>query len=342
MGTAIGDIIKAFGHPIDLAELKNRSVAVDAHNILYQFLTSIRGPEGRPLMDAEGHVTSHLAGLLYRTSNLIEAGIRPIFVFDGQPHPLKKETLAKRREIRTQAKVDMEVAIEAGDLEKARMMGARAISLDQDMIAEAKLAMEYLGLPVVVAPQEGEAQAAWMVEHHLAYATVTQDYDALLFGSTRVVRNLAVTGKRKLPYRNAFVTIEPKRYELEEILSSLAITREQLIWVGMLIGTDFNEKIPKVGPKTALNAVKGKDSFPEVVKGLKTEVDYPWEKVERLFTHPHIQPLESIPSAEMNSEKVLSFYCDRHGFDSTRVTNALNKIARKPEDEKQSTLGKWG
>ncbi|MFH0970306.1 MAG: flap endonuclease-1 [Candidatus Diapherotrites archaeon] len=340
MGTPIGDLVES--EKIDLASLTNKTIAVDAHNILYQFLTSIRGPEGRPLMDAEGKITSHLAGLLYRTSSLIELGIKPIFVFDGLPHPLKKATLEKRHAIRTDAKEKMEKAIASGDFEKARMMGARAVSLNKEMIEEAKKAMEYLGLPFIEGAQEGEAQAAYLVQKKMAYAAGTQDYDALLFNTPIVIRNMAITGKRKLPYRNAYVNVEPEKVVLDSVLSELHITHKQLIWIAMLIGTDFNEKIPLVGPKKALKAVQGKKSFKEVVDGINQTVDYDWVEVEKLFTHPSVKEIKEIPFAQSNREKAIAFYCDTHGFDHVRVTNALNKIEKKPEDEKQSTLSKWG
>ena len=340
MGTAIGDLIST--ETIGLPALANRVIAIDAHNILYQFLSSIRGPDGRPLMNENGQVTSHVAGLLYRTSNLVEAGIKPVFVFDGPPSALKRATLDKRHAIRTQAKKAMEDAIEAGDLEKARMMGARSVSLDREMVAEAKEALEYLGFPVIQAAQEGEAQAAQLVEKDLAYAVCTQDYDALLFGARIVIRNMAITGKRKLPYRNAYVNVEPERAVLEDVLGALHLSRTQLIWIGMLIGTDFNEKIPLVGPKKAVKAVAGKNSFKEVLESLKVSVEYDPSEVEEMFLHPSVNQIDSIPSPSLNREKAISFYCDKHGFDHVRVTNALNKIEKKPEDEKQSTLGKWG
>ncbi len=340
MGTPLGDLIST--EKIDLAHLTGKTIAVDAHNILYQFLSSIRGPDGRPLMNTEGQVTSHLAGLLYRTSNLIEAGIKPVFVFDGPPHELKRATLDKRRKIRTAAKEEMERAIEAGDLDKARLMGARAVSLNKEMIVEAQEAMECLGLPVIKGAQEGEAQAAYLVQHKMAYAAATQDYDALLFNTPVVVRNMAVTGKRKLPYRNAYVNVEPEKVEIAKVLHELKINQHQLIWIGMLIGTDFNDKIPLVGPKKAVKAVQGKKSFEEVLKDLKKEVEYDIQEVENLFLHPAVHEIHKLPEAKLDHEKAIDFYCTKHGFDHVRVSNALNKIEKKPEDEKQSTLGKWG
>ncbi len=340
MGTAIGDLIER--ENIDLEDLAGKTIAVDAHNILYQFLTTIRGPDGKPLMDAQNMVTSHLAGLLYRSSNWVEAGMKPIFVFDGKPHPLKQATLQKRREIRTHAKEEMDKALEVGDIEKARLMGSRAVSLDKEMIEEAQTAMAVLGFPIIQGKQEGEAQATYLVQQRLAYAAGTQDYDTLLFGCPQIIRNIGVTGKRKLPYRNAYVDVHMELIELHKELARLQISREQLIWMGMLIGTDFNEKIPNIGPKKALKAVQGKKKFSEVVEGLKMKVEYDWKEVEELFVHPAVHEIETIPSAKLDREKVIAFYVDKHGFDLTRVTNALNKFEKKPADEKQKTLGSWG
>lgn len=340
MGTPIGDLINT--EKVDLSQLSGKTIAIDAHNIIYQFLTSIRGPEGKPLMNAEGDVTSHLAGLLYRTSNLVEAGIKPIFVFDGLPSALKRATLEKRKEIRTAAKVEMEKAIDAGDLEKARSMGARAISLNKEMVGEAHLALQCMGFPIVQAKQEGEAQAGQLVIEKKAYAVATQDYDALLFGTPIVIRNMGITGKRKLPYRNVYVNVEPERFETLNVLHELKLTQKQMVWIGMLVGTDFNEKIPLVGPKKALKAVEGKKSFEEVLEGLKKTIEYDWKEIEDLFLHPVVFNNVEIPQTKMDREKVIAFYCDKHGFDHVRVNNALNKIEKKPEDEKQSTLEKWG
>ena len=61
---------------VDLWDLAGKSVAIDAYNALYQFLAIIRQPDGTPLKDNAGKITSHLSGLLYRNSNLVEMGIK--------------------------------------------------------------------------------------------------------------------------------------------------------------------------------------------------------------------------------------------------------------------------
>ncbi len=170
----------------------------------------------------------------------------------------------------------------------------------------------------------------------------TQDYDSLLFAAPVVIRNMGITGKRKLPYRNAYVNVEPERFETEKVLHELKLNQHQLIWIGMLVGTDFNEKVPLIGPKKALKAVEGKKSFEDVLSGIKKTIEYDWKEVEDLFLHPVVNKNVDIPLAKMDREKAIAFYCDKHGFDHVRVSNALNKIEKKPEDEKQTALSKWG
>jgi len=101
MGTKLGDIIRA--ETITLNDLSGREIAVDAFNTLYQFLSGIRQPDGTPLMDRRGQVTSHLSGLFYRNVNLLEIGIRPVYVFDGKAPKLKADEVKRRREIREAA-----------------------------------------------------------------------------------------------------------------------------------------------------------------------------------------------------------------------------------------------
>ena len=98
MGVNISDIIVR--KKAEISDFKGKWIAVDAYNTLYQFLSIIRQPDGTPLMDSEGRVTSHLTGLLYRISNFLEAGIKPVFVFDGIPPDLKADTLNERRQVK--------------------------------------------------------------------------------------------------------------------------------------------------------------------------------------------------------------------------------------------------
>ena len=197
MGVDLGDLFDK--KEIELTELKGKVIAIDAYNTLYQFLSIIRQRDGTPLIDSHGEITSHLSGFLYRTTNLVEAGIKPVFVFDGAPPAFKNNTIEERKKIRTEAREKYEVAKAKGDEEEAFKHAQASSRIGGNMIEDAKSLLGFMGVPVVQAPSEGEAQAAFMVREKKAYAAGSQDYDSLLFGASVMVRNLAVSGKRKLP-----------------------------------------------------------------------------------------------------------------------------------------------
>mgnify|MGYP001558540082 FL=1 len=317
-------------------------VGIDSYNIIYQFLSSIRGPDGTPLMDADGNVTSHLTGLLYRTTNLMEKGVKPIFVFDGKPHKLKEKTLVERHKIRTDAIEKHEQALKEGNLEDAKKFGSRALKLSDEMISDAKKLVSYMGLPVIEAPSDGEAQISQMCLKGKIFGCVSQDYDSLLFGTPLLLRNIAVSGKRKAPGRNLYVDVAPEKVELQKTLESLGISRENLVWMGILIGTDFNEKFPMIGPKKALALVKKFDSFEQIIKETGFEPGFDYKEIEQIFLNPPYSEDFKIEFRPPDKEKILDFLVTQHGFSSQRVESALKKLEEKSSEKGgQSSLEKW-
>lgn len=340
MGTAIGEIVPR--QKIGLESLNAKTLGIDSYNVIYQFLSSIRGEDGNPLKDSHGNVTSHLAGLFYRTVSLAEKGVRPVFVFDGKPSPLKSETLRKRHEVRTEAFEKHEKALAEGNLEDARKFGSRALKLDEKMVQDAKELVSAMGFPCVQAPGEGEGQASFMARSGKIDGVVSQDYDSLLFGCPVLYRNVAVTGKRKLPGRNIWADAEPEKVLLEKVLEENGISREKLIWLGMLVGTDFNEKFPKVGIKTAMKLVKAADSFEKIISETGFSPGFDYREVEALFLRPDVTPDFSISFSKPDREKVVKFLCDRHDFSLERVEKTLGRLESSfSEKAKQSTLGRW-
>ncbi len=340
MGTPISELV--FRRPLDWSEISNRKIGIDTHNTLYQFLSNIRSVDGSPLMNSKGRVTSHLTGLLYRTAGLVEHGVKPVFVFDGKPLALKSRVLDARREVRTNAKEKFERAKAIGDLAEARKFASQSSSVTPEIVESAKELLQLLGFPVVQAPSDGEAQIAFMVANGDVFAGVSQDYDALLFGCERVIRNLAFAGKRKVPGRNVFVDVEPELVELDVVLRRLEIDRPKLVWLGILVGTDFNEKFPKIGPKTALKIVQANNSFEEIVKytGFKPEFDP--EEIAKIFLEPAHTDKYHIEFSLPNKEKVKKFLVDEHDFSEERVNNVLNKLEQKlGERGEQSRLFDW-
>ncbi|VVC00727.1 Flap endonuclease 1 [uncultured archaeon] len=340
LGTAIGDIVPR--EEISLESLNGKTLGFDSYNIIYQFLSSIRGQDGTPLMDSHGIVTSHLTGLFYRTINLVEKGVKPVFVFDGKPPALKGETLKKRHEIRTDAIEKHEKALKDGDMAEAKKWGSRALRLDQRMIDDAKQLVSLMGFPAINAPGDGEAQLSQMAAAKKIDGVVSQDYDTLLFGTPVLYRNVGVTGKRKLPGKSIWADVSPEKIVLEKVLSSNQITRQKLIWIGILIGTDFNEKFPKIGIKTALKLVKENDSFEGIISAAEFEPEFGWKEVEAIFTAPEFTDDYRISFSVPQKEKIIEFLCDRHDFSAERVQSSLNRLSEKmSERTKQSTLGAW-
>ena len=323
MGTPIGDLVVK--REISLETLRGKRIAVDAFNTLYQFLSTIRGADGRPLRDSKGRVTSHLSGLLYRTAHLVEKGIKPVYVFDGEPPEFKRRTVEERREHREEMRKKWEEALERGDLEEARKYAQGALGLTDEMISESKELLDLMGIPYVQAPSEGEAQGAYMVRKGEVWAVASQDYDSLLFGAPRLVRYLAVTGKRKLPNREIYVEVSPEEILLEETLRNLGIDRRKLIWIGLLLGTDYNEKVKGVGPKKALELVRSYDSFETILRVSGGQIKG-WEEIERFFLNPPVTDDYELKWREPDTEGIVEFMCKERDFSEDRVRKAVEKL----------------
>ena len=337
MGVDLKDLLVRRERTLD--DLKG-TYAVDAFNTLYQFITIIRQPDGTPLMHG-GKITSHVSGLFYRTCSMLEKGIFPVYVFDGEPHELKKKTIAERAQAKAEAEELMRKAREAGRTEEAAKLAQRTARLTKDMVVEAKELLEMMGLPFVQAPSEGEAQCAWMASEGIVDAAASQDYDSLLFGAPRLMRNITISGRRKIPYRNAYAEVVPEEVLLEESLSALGITRQKLVWIGILIGTDFNEGVHGIGPKKALKLVKEFDSFDSINQKTGQQIDY--AQLEDLFMKPaHVQIEKSqLKPKEPQHEKILEFMVEARGFSKERVENSLARAFKTPEDTRQNQLKKW-
>lgn len=339
MGVDISNILEK--KAISLEELSGKRLAVDAFNTLYQFLTIIRQPDGTPLMDSKGRITSHLTGLFYRTCNLLEKNIHPVFVFDGEPSELKARTIAGRSSAKIEAEKQRIKALKEGDIERAGSLAQRTARLTSEHVKQSKQLLDYMGLPWIQAPSEGEAQCAVMAKQGLVSAAASQDYDTLLFGTPLLVKNLTIAGKRKVPRRNIYTEILPEEINLAENLKTLQITQEKLIWIGILCGTDFNEGIYGIGPKKALKLVQKHEKFEDILEEIKKEMD--WKPVFELFAKPPSIEVkkDSLAQREPNRDAVVKFMHDEFEFAEERIENALQRAFKEPEDAGQSQLKKW-
>ncbi|MEM4707116.1 MAG: flap endonuclease-1 [Candidatus Anstonellales archaeon] len=342
MGVDLSPIVEK--REITLESLAGKKIAIDAHNVLYQFLASIRQPDGTPLMDFSGNITSHLSGLLYRTERLMENGIKVVYVFDGKPPAFKEKTIEKRRKAKEEAKEKWEKAL-ALEEEGAKTYAQATSKLTDEMIAESMELISAMGIPCIQAPEEGEAQAACMAKKGIVYASASQDYDSLLFGSPLLIRNLSITGKRKLPRRDQYTLIYPEQISLSELLSANGITHEQLILIGILVGTDFNEGVKGVGPKTALKIVKEQKTFENVLRFVKNKYAHEFEpyieEVFEYFLNPPCIDAE-LRWGKPNAEKIIEILVEKHDFSEERVRNAIEKMVKGMEEKGgQSRMSSW-
>lgn len=338
MGVQLGDIVPA--REIRLESLMNMRIAIDMYNTLYQFLTIIRGADGRPLMDSKNRVTSHLSGLFYRTCNFLSAGLKPVYVFDGEPPRIKREEAERRRMIREEASRKYEEALVTGRLEEARKYAQMSATLNEYLLKSAEELVKLMGVPVVHAPSEGEAQAAHMVITGVADYVGSQDFDSLLFGGRMLVRNLAITGRRKLPGKKAYVEVNLEEISLEETLHSLSITREQLIDIALLVGTDYTEGIRGIGPKRALELVRNGMGLEEIFRRYGEDASklQTYYDAKDFFLRPKVKDVDELEWRSIDEDGVLRFLHDEHDFSLDRVTKAVEEVKKK---RPAGALSKW-
>jgi len=345
MGLNIRDIIPR--REINLSELKGKIVCVDAFNTLYQFLSSVRQVDGTPLMDNQKRVTSHLSGIFYRNIKLLEDGIKLIYVFDGKPPELKFKTHEERQSFREDAREKYEKAKANEDVEGMRKYSSQLIRLSNEMIEESKELLMAMGIAVVQAPSEGEAEAAFLCKHRREiFASASQDYDSLLFGAPKLIQNLTLSRKRKTI--SGYVEVKPELIEMEKVLDFLEINLDQLICLGILVGTDYNPKgIPGIGQKKALAIVRQFKQpvlifkeMEERILSLSEEDRFEWQDIFELFHKPDVKNFE-IDFPKVDENKIKEILVEKHDFSDERIENQLEKLRELQEKKKQKTLSDW-
>jgi len=320
-------------HPTSLSALRGRPIAIDGNLELYQFLSAMRTRDGRPLADSKGRITSHLNGLVFRTTRLIaDYDIRPVFVFDGPPPELKREEIRKRREAREKSRHEYETAVASGDSAKAWSKAVMTSRLTRPMVEEAKTLLTLLGIPWVQAPSEGEAQAAFLASRRDVWAAGSKDYDSLLFGAPRLIRFLAVASSEFLPSTGRFRAVAPEVLDLDENLRSLGLSREQLIDVAILIGTDFDEGVKGIGPKTAVKRIHEWGSLDYAPADVRAELPSQLDAIREFFLNPPVTESVDLAPRPLNASGVLRFLCDERDFSPGRVESILDRmrVARLP------------
>jgi len=328
---------------IKISNLSNKIIAVDAFNTIHQFLATIRGSTGELLTNSNGEITSHLSGLFYRNINLLAEDIKLVYVFDGVSSALKTNEIHRRHQIKELATEKYEKALLQGKLDEARKYSQGTSVLTDKMIEESKRLLSLLGIPTIQAPSEGEATAARLTNYNLVDICASQDYDSILFGAKRLVRNITISGKRKAPNRNAYIEVPLEIFYLEDILHQTKLTTEQLVDVGILIGTDYNfGGIPGIGPKTALKLIQKYSKLENIEQLQEALSNIPYEEIRELFLKPDVTNVtnDDIKFNSINYDKIVEFLCNEKNFSTDRVNSALLKVQNSNMNKNQS-LEKW-
>ncbi len=340
MGVNLKELVTK--QPITFEDLAGKVLAVDAYNILYQFLTTIRTPDGRLFTDSKGRVTSHLIGLFSRTTNFLKQGLKPVFVFDGVMPKLKYHEIERRAAIKEEAKKKYAEAAREEDIEAMKKFAARTALLTKDMVADAKTMLTLLGIPVVQAPSEGEAQASFMVHKGDAWAVVSQDYDSLLYGATRLIQNLSIAGRRKKTGVLGTIVVKPEMIELKHVLKDLSITQDQLIALAMLVGTDYHPGgVKGIGPKKALALVKEQKKLEKIFEAAKwnEHCTVPWQEIFDLFKKMPMTKDYKIAFKAPEKKSLTEFLVAERDFGAERVAKTLEELQAQHSKRQQRGLG---
>ncbi|MFT4313387.1 MAG: flap endonuclease-1 [Candidatus Woesearchaeota archaeon] len=341
MGIALTELLQP--KPLTIDELHDKIVAIDAFNFMFQFLASLRTPDGALLTDSKGNITSHLVGMFSRTTHLMQKGVKCVFVFDGQAPALKQKERDRRKSLKEVAQREYELAKEREDTESMKKYAQRTTSITEDMVEEAKKLLTALGLPYVQAPSEGEAQAAYMAQKGDVDFVASQDADVFLFQAPKVIRNLSILGKRKKTSKLNYETIGPELITLSDLHNQLGIDNQKLIALSMLIGTDFNPGgIKGIGPKTALKIVKDAQTLDEVfiqAQWAEKSPDLSWKDVFDVFTKMPVTDDYSLDFRPINEDALKQLLCDEHDFAVARITTTVKKLQKQQSQLTQKGLG---
>lgn len=310
-----------------------RKIAIDASMCIYQLLVAVRHGTDN-LTNDDGMITSHLNGLFYRCIRLMELGIKPIFVFDGKPPPMKASELKKRADAKKAAAEAMKKAEEEGNFEMAEKFARRVNHITPEMTEACKQLLRRMGIPVVEAPCEAEAQCAELVKEGLAYATASEDMDALTFGTKRLIRHLwagvSSTASKK--------GHKPTEFSLDVVLSELGMNMAEFVDLCILCGCDYVDGIHGVGCVKAFTMMKKHRDLAKVVPELRQSKcvvpdEYPVERLREMFFKPEVTPSKDIELKwpKPDEKGILKIMVEENQFDPVKIANGIKRLlaARK-------------
>lgn len=264
------------------APLTGRKIAIDASMAMYQFLVAVRSTGGGgpnvQLTNEAGEVTSHVQGMFNRTIKMMEGGLKPCYVFDGKPPSMKSGELAKRMAKRAKAETDLAAAKEAGEAEDIDRFSRRLVKVTKQHNDDCKILLGFMGVPVVNAPCEAEAQCAELAKAGIVWATSTEDMDALTFRTPKLIRKLTFS-QNSTKDKKSQPIIE---IDCEKVLTGMNLTYEQFVDLCIMCGCDYCNTIKGIGPKNALKLIREHKNIETIIehlnKGKKYDIPADWKE----------------------------------------------------------------
>ncbi|KAK7392145.1 hypothetical protein VNO78_20575 [Psophocarpus tetragonolobus] len=314
-----------------------RKIAIDASMSIYQFLIVVGRSGTEMLTNEAGEVTSHLQGMFSRTIRLLEAGMKPVYVFDGKPPDLKKQELAKRFSKRAEATEDLSEALETANKEDIEKFSKRTVKVTKQHNEDCIRLLRLMGVPVVEAPSEAEAQCAALCKAGKVYAVASEDMDSLTFGAPKFLRHLMDPSSKKIPVME---------FDVAKVLEELNLTMDQFIDLCILSGCDYCESIRGIGGQTALKLIRQHGTIENILENINKERyqipdNWPYQEARRLFKEPMVITDEKeldIKWSAPDEEGLITFLVNENGFNSDRVTKAIEKIKAAKNKSSQGRL----
>uniref|UniRef100_A0A061R970 Flap endonuclease 1 n=1 Tax=Tetraselmis sp. GSL018 TaxID=582737 RepID=A0A061R970_9CHLO len=324
----LGDYAPNCVKPYKFEAYFGRKIAIDASMHIYQFMVSVGRVGDQLLTNESGEVTSHLQGLFYRTCRMLENGIIPVYVFDGKPPQLKFDELAKRLDRRTDATSELERAKEVGDTEAIEKYSKRTTKVTRENTNDCMKLLQLMGVPIVQAPSEAEAQCSQMCKDGLVYGISSEDMDSLTFGCPRLIRYFMTPASLKQ---------DCMEYSYDEVLAGLGLTSAQFIDLCILCGCDYMSSIRGIGPVKALNMIKKEGSLEDVIAKLDKSKypvpdPFPYEEARKLFSHPDVLTKDQLNDGKPfkrsppDIEGVVDFLVKEKNFNEERVRKSMAKV----------------
>jgi flap endonuclease-1 len=278
---------------VQLQSYVGKTVAIDASILLYQFLALPNKITNKRLEDI-----NHIQGFLYRTLTMLEAGVVPVFVFDGCPPKAKEATIEQRK------------------LNKEKNS---TCNINFNLVDDVKKMFTLMGVFQIQAKSEAEASAAILAKNGKVSAVVSEDLDSLVFGAPIVLRKFAQGSTTK--DKNQAVEIN-----LLVVLQQLNITFAQFIDLCILCGTDYTKStLRNIGPIKALELIKTQTTIENIIKfnNIEASPEFDFATARKEFLKPKVS--SAVVKGKFNSDKLTQFLIDK-GLDIKKINTAVSRL----------------